>query len=364
MTDVLVVGGGPAGSVLAGLLARAGAQVRLLDAARFPRPKPCGECLNPGAVAALHRLGLWDEVAPLGPASLTGWRLCACPGRTADADFPVGHKGVAVDRRRFDHALLRWAAAGGVDVAESTKVVDMLQDGGRVAGVVAVANSQRHRLTAGLVVGADGLRSVVARRLGLIGSGGSTPKVALTAHWTGMGDLHERGELHFRGPAVVGIAPVGRGAANVTLVLPGAAARALRGDQAIALRRWPGLAERFTAARLVDKPLATGPFDQRVRAVTAPGALLAGDAAGYFDPLTGQGIYRALRSAELAAAHILHGATYEGVLQAEFAPAVRLQRLLDGLVRRPAALAGGLGLLRICPPAGRWLVGHTGDCYH
>ncbi|HLN62756.1 MAG TPA: FAD-dependent monooxygenase, partial [Symbiobacteriaceae bacterium] len=73
--DLLIVGAGPAGAALGGLLAARGWAVEIVEAARFPRPKPCGECLNPGAVAALHRLGLWEAAAPLEPMGLSGWRM-------------------------------------------------------------------------------------------------------------------------------------------------------------------------------------------------------------------------------------------------------------------------------------------------
>jgi flavin-dependent dehydrogenase len=97
-----------------------------------------------------------------------------------------------------------------------------------------------------------------------------------------------------------------------------------------------------------------------------------GDAAGYFDPLTGQGIYRALRSAELAAQAIrqaldgqeeLAWRAYRRRLAASAAPGVRRQRWLDHLVRRPRLLGAGLGLLALCPPAGRRLIALLGDCH-
>jgi flavin-dependent dehydrogenase len=357
--DVIIVGAGPAGSALGGLLARQGVRVALLDRARFPRPKPCGECLNPGAVAALHRLGLWEAAGPLDPVPLRGWRFQGC-----DLDFPAGQQALAVDRSRLDHALLGWAAAGGAEVAEGVRVTDLLLSDGRVAGVRAGC-----AYPAKFVVGADGLRSVVMRRLGLLQRSRRVPRVAITAHWQGVTGLTDRGEIHVRDRAVCGIAPLGGDYANVVLVVDAPAARGL--DQAAALARWPGLAQRFAGARPSGRPLATGPFDQPVRAVTAPGALLAGDAAGYFDPLTGQGIYRALRSAELAAPAVLAAlaggeaaalAEYQRRLRAEFDPAVRRQRLVDGVIRRPLALGAATRLLAALPGAGRRLLALLGDC--
>jgi menaquinone-9 beta-reductase len=391
--DVLIVGAGPAGAALAALLAGRGLRVDLIDAARFPRAKPCGESLNPGAVAALHRLGLWEAAAPLAPGAVCGWRFHV-GRRTYDLDYPPGHAGATVDRCRLDHALAAGAAARGARLTEGVRATDLLLEPttGRVTGVCA----GHTRLPARLVVGADGLRSVVLRRLGLVASGTAPPRVAFTAHWTGVEGLGARGEIHVQGQAICGIAPVGRpgyagppgpGAAwaphstpagapaeaNIVLVLPATAARGF--DPVAALQaRWPdpALRHRLRHAHPLDKPLATGPFDQPVRAVHAPGALLIGDAAGYFDPLTGQGIYRALRSAELAAAAIITAletgaepaafAAYQDRLRSEFDPAVRRQRWLDALIRRPGALSASLALLTRCPPAARQVMRLAGDC--
>src|SRR5688572_27475854 len=102
--DVLVVGGGPAGSTVARLLALRGWAVTLLDRARFPRAKPCGECLNPGAVEALSRLGLLHRVEALGPARLRGWRVESA-GRVAVGSFPAWREGRSLARAGFDQAL-------------------------------------------------------------------------------------------------------------------------------------------------------------------------------------------------------------------------------------------------------------------
>ncbi|HLN64604.1 MAG TPA: NAD(P)/FAD-dependent oxidoreductase, partial [Symbiobacteriaceae bacterium] len=291
-------------------------------------------------------------------------------------EFPAAHKALAVDRPRLDQALVAWAVRQGARLTEGVRVTDLLWEGDRVAG----ARAGRTLLPARYVVGADGLRSVVGRRLGAPGRGRTPPKVAFTGHWSGVEGLTDRGELHVQGPVVCGIAPAGRpGEANVVLVVPATgpglwAGSSLGNPWAALQARWPDpdLRRRLANARPDGRPLATGPFDRPARLVHVPGALLAGDAAGYFDPLTGQGLYRALRSAELAAGALHQALTtgaettafaaYQQQLQAEFAPAVRRQRYLDALVRRPAALAGALSLATACPPGARWLMGLLGDC--
>jgi flavin-dependent dehydrogenase len=369
--DLIVVGGGPSGSVLAGLCSGYGLRVLLLDAARFPRPKPCGECLNPGAVAALHRIGLMDLVHGLSSRHLTGWRLVV-HGRAYDLDFPGTQSAVSVRRLELDHALLGWAGAQGAAIFEATKVTDLVFEADRVNGVRVLRLGRHQSLYAHWVAGADGLRSTVVRRLGLLASPGTSPKVAITAHWRGVEGLGPRGELHFAAPFVLGIAPLHDDEANITLVMPAHLAKHTHKEQQMVLARWRGIRERFRGAQAIGAPLATGPFDQPVKAVQAPGALLVGDAAGYFDPLTGQGVYRALRSAELAAATLIAAAEgeseqavrwrYEVRLQCETKSAYRLQRLIDMAAHRPIGLKVSLTLMHLVPPLGRWLMGRVGDC--
>jgi flavin-dependent dehydrogenase len=154
------------------------------------------------------------------------------------------------------------------------------------------------------------LRSVVARRLGLVRS--SPPRrVAFTAHVADVEGIDGVGELHVGQRGYVGLGPVGGGITTVALVLPLATVRreGRSGDRDFRTRffaeleQFPGLAGRFDPRRLVRAVLATGPFAQWSRSAVAPGggAMLVGDAADFFDPFTGQGIYAALRGAELAA---------------------------------------------------------------
>ena len=307
--DAIVVGAGPAGAATALLLSRGGARVLLLDRARFPRHKPCSEYLSPATTAILGRLdGVLEAVERAPHAKVYGMKVVAPSGAVMCGRL-AGAYSFALSRATFDTILLRAGARAGAVVRESTRVQDLLWDGRAVAGVVARAgDGKRETWRARVVVGADGLRSVVARRLGLLRA--SAPRrVAFTAHVAHVAGVDGVGELHVGDTGYVGLGPVGEGVTTVALVVPLRSVRAggtdYRAGLFAQLERFPGLAGRFDPRQLVRAVLATGPFAQWAERPCVAGALLVGDAADFFDPFTGQGIYAALRGAELAAAALL-----------------------------------------------------------
>jgi len=386
--DVVVVGAGPAGATTALLLARAGASVLLVDRARFPRHKACSEYLSPATTDILERLGggILDAVEGAAHAKLYGMKVVAPNGVAMCGRFRGGPRpySFALPRTTFDTILVAAAARAGAHVYEATTVEDLVWEKGAVAGVVARScNGQRVTCNARIVVGADGLRSVVARRLGLIRS--SPPRrVAFTAHVADVAGLDGVGELHVSKRGYVGLGPVGDGVTTVALVVPLAAVRKSRAegrdfrrDFFAELERFPGLAGRFDPRRLVRDVLATGPFAQWSRTAVAPGggALLVGDAADFFDPFTGQGIYSALRGAELAAACLIPALAcgvstpipaaelrpYVRVRRQEFAGKWLLERLIGVGVGWPALTDRVVGRLAARPDLADLLVSATGN---
>ncbi len=162
--DVLVIGAGPAGSVAALTLARAGVRVRLIDRATFPRDKLCGDTLNPGSLSILDRLGIGEPVRacalPITGMTVTG------PGAQVSADYPDGLRGMSLTRRCLDQLLLDAAAAAGARVDTGVAVSDPLVAGDRVVGV-RLAGASSGELRARVVIAADGRGSRVAARVKL-----------------------------------------------------------------------------------------------------------------------------------------------------------------------------------------------------
>jgi geranylgeranyl reductase family protein len=349
MFDALVIGAGPAGSATAARLAQQGFSVALWDRARFPRPKPCAEYLSPGSVTALERLGVLPDVLRDAPARLTGMRVVGPDGVAFTGRFRSG-VGLALPRERLDHRLVRFAERQGAALRQGVSLEGLAVDRDLMTGQ---GRDDGRRVTVGarLVIGADGLNSRVARHWGL-SRRGSLRRVALVAHARGVAGVTDVGEMHVTDGAYVGLAPLGGGVTNVALVVD-LDRGAIRPPLADAFRRWlavfPTLRGRVEAAELVSPLRGVGPFGRTTRRATADRTLLVGDAADFYDPFTGEGMYAALRGAELAAecaARALRDdrltagelASYDRARRATFAAKWTLERIVSWVIARPRVL--------------------------
>jgi flavin-dependent dehydrogenase len=385
--EVIVVGGGPAGSALAFRLARAGCDVLLVDRAQFPRDKPCSEYLSPQAGRLLDDMGVLERLENGESARLVGMRITAPGSRHFSGTFgavrgfePYRPWGLAIRRTILDHALLSRAREVGVRVRERVQVRDLQSDAvGRVTGVREIDGGRQEVLRAPLVIGADGLRSVVARRARLGAHGRWPRRIAFVAHYRGVRLDGDVGDMSvFRAGCYVGLAPVGGGLTNVALVMPSDRAVASRGDaagfMAAELARRPSVVERLRDATLEAPPRVVGPFNWRARVAWSPGLALVGDAADFFDPFTGEGIYAALRGAELLTGYAFEAIragtgrqadialeAYDRCRKAEFAGKWAVERLIGAAIAWPAAMDFAARGLAARPDLADRLVGVAGD---
>ncbi len=300
--EVIVVGGGLAGCATALHLARVGRQVLVVERGRSASTvragKVCGEGLMPHGLAAFRRLGLGEpDGQPFqGIAYHAG-------GHTAVGSFGAGREGRGVRRSGVDASL-----ALAIDRHPRVQRVEGYVVGlRREARGVAVELRGRPPLRAPVVVGADGLHSSVRRLAGLTRPARGPRRYGARCHlrWPADRPVPAHVHVHAQGGFELYVTPVGPHEVNLALLLDAAGAQRLKGDREAAFRALvhevPGGAALLDGAEPLSEVAVCGPLRQAVRAPCADSVVLVGDAAGFVDAVTGEGMSLGLLSAELAA---------------------------------------------------------------
>jgi len=349
--DVAIVGGGPAGAVLATHLAKRGRAVVLFERSAAYRWRACGVFSSPASVDALRAAGLDGEtlasVVRPAPAMRLETASAIKVRLTYGDDGSLAAPAVSFDRAALDPALLALARRAGADVRLGAAVAHLAP--GRI---VARDTDGETVVEARVVVGADGIRSTVARAFGVGRSPLLGDRVGLTFHVADPGPPAPRDArmILFR-DGYVGLAPVPGARVNVGIVLGRSWASRLREDGAertveavlAAIPPAPDDPVDWRAAERCDPIEGAAPLGHRVARRHGPGWLLVGDAAGFLDPFTGEGLHRALVSARLAAPAIerhLDGdadglPAYDRAMTARFRSKDALSLLVQAFLARP-----------------------------
>ncbi|MBA2369384.1 MAG: NAD(P)/FAD-dependent oxidoreductase [Candidatus Protochlamydia sp.] len=310
--DVIIVGAGPAGSICARSLGLANLSVLLIDKAHFPRDKTCGDFISARLCDRLIKSGLHNAFKKVSHAPIDDL-LFSHPTigsfHTRDALDREGTTGFVCRREDLD-AVLFEEAKKYADVLEGVKIKGLLIEGGQVTGV----KSEERSFRAKIVVGADGANGVIAKSLGVATFDEEHNAVAIRSYYSNIKGMTNSVELHFLDevqPGYFWIFPVDHAAGEANVGL-GILSRNVRNNNVQLkqllnriIKEHPQFKERFAHASCMEPTKGWSlPFGSKKRPFAFNGALLIGDAAGLIDPMSGEGIENAFRSAECASSVI------------------------------------------------------------
>jgi 2-polyprenyl-6-methoxyphenol hydroxylase-like FAD-dependent oxidoreductase len=332
--DAVVVGGGPAGLAFAIAAAARGLDVTVVERRAGPVDKACGEGLLPAGVRALERLGVLPHLRREDSAPIREIRWLERTGEAAHLRLPPPG-GLGVRRTALSAALLARARALGVELLEG-EVTGHRREGERILAISSAA-----AVPARILVAADGLASPSRRREGLEGSAAPRARFGIRRHFA-LAPWAEAVEVHFGDGVEAYVTPAGARRVGVAFLFERWSAH---GFDAL-LARFPALTRRVAGAAFDSAVRGAGPFDRRASSRTAHRLVLLGDAAGYVDAVTGDGLALAFGCAEdlaaLLPAALARGATraalrpYEVAWRRRFLPYAGYTRAMLALGRHPA----------------------------
>ena len=378
--DIIIIGGGPAGTSAALFLEKKGYHITLLDQARFPRDKICGEFISPAADSIFAELGILESIEALNPKRLSGVALSAYESSFLKVPYPLSPDGktmtsLSMERSILDNLMVDHVRKSRVELMEGFKVTDLLFEDNNVCGVRGHDEYKtRLNIKAKLVIDAGGRNSISLRRLNLKKNSFGRGKVALAAHWKGFKADSHYCYMHVSHPGYTGIAPVGSDKVNVVLVVDKTNLVKQNVDEFfIKIVLGNRMRRKFLADGFpIEKVRVTDSLSYSVKKPKCGGLLLVGDATGFIDPFTGEGIYLSLRSSQLATGVIKNAfdrsdfsnrnlATYDFLRRKEFQKKIILSKVLQRLIYSSFCCDRVIRMLATQKELSSLLIGVIGD---
>lgn len=310
--DIIIVGGGPAGTSAALYAHKMGLKTIILDKNTFPRDKICGDALSGKSVKYMRDLGVLDQVANLNGSTIR--RITFGSPSHKQFDIHLNNpqnkgdikEGYVIPREIYDNFLFE-KAKEVTEIIENFNVNDLLYENNKIIGISGKHKKEVHQIYAPLILGCDGAKSTIARKLGFHTEDQENTAIAIRCYYEGVKGLTDQIELHFVDEVLPGyfwLFPAGDNIANIGLGLSKKFAK--KDERKLSqildeVTASPYFKDRFSDAKKLEKPKGWSlPLGRIQRPSYGDGFMLLGDAAGLIDPFTGEGIGNAMASAKFA----------------------------------------------------------------
>lgn len=311
--DVIVVGGGPAGTTAALYANRSGLKTLIIDKDRFPRDKTCGDAIGGKAVDVLRDLDLLSDVERLPSVRVRGVVFGGTDHTEADINIVSDRRpdvaGYVIPRKDYDEFMLAQCRREGVECREGWEAYDVILENDAVCGIRAREpdSGEQEEFRSPVVLGADGYKSIVSRQLGFFDPDPDHTILAVRSYFKNVSGLSDKIELHYLTSILPGYFWIFPGKDDIANVGIGMLMRPMQTKRISLVRaldeaiRSDHFAHRFRQAVRLTKPAGWQlPVGSKKRPCAGAGFMLLGDAAGLVDPFTGEGIGNAMFSGRVA----------------------------------------------------------------
>jgi geranylgeranyl reductase family protein len=360
--DIAIVGAGPAGSSAAIFLARKGYSVTLIDKEQFPREKLCGDFINPINRPVFRAFGVEEKILSQQHEKVMSFRMTSFSGEEAEAALACRNEDAGLGLRRFDldQILLKKAGSEGVGLFQNSKLRSIRKESNEWNLEIDRGGIVEH-LRAPVLIGADGRNSWVAHNLGMVTAKSTRGRsVGFQVRLTTSAKIDGKVEIHLFPGGYAGVVGLGDHTITLGFAIDKGSLRQRHSPERLLdshLSVNPYLKEILRRSEVVGAMRSTYPVYFPPRRFYADGVLLVGDAARISEPVTGEGIYFAMKSGELAARTVDqafrrsdfsadHLRLYEHECRRAFARRLRINMLIRWLMYRPAVLSPLIGLSR------------------